>query len=93
MNSWTTTTIDDAFIGETQMEPILAMEPILTIERSGDEYGDVIIHKSAEELEQIMRDNPGALGGLARLALEILSLRSIQAPPTVVQECFNATTG
>lgn len=48
---------------------------ILTIERDGSEYGDVIIHKSAEELEQIMRDNPGALGGLARLALEILSLR------------------
>lgn len=69
MNSWTTTTIDDARISGTQMEPIL------TIERSGDEYGDVIIHKSAEELEQIMRDNPGALGGLARLALEILSLR------------------
>ena len=51
------------------------IEPILTIERKGGEYGDVIIHKSAEELEQIIRDNPGTLGGLARLALEILSLR------------------
>ena len=70
MNSWITTTIDDARISGTPMEPIL------TIERSGDEYGDVIIHKSAEELEQIIRENPGTLGGLARLALEILRLRA-----------------
>lgn len=69
VNSWTMTTIDDSRISET------LMEPILTIERSGDKWGDVIVHKTAEELEQIMRDNPGALGGLARLALEILSLR------------------
>lgn len=65
MNSWFMTTIDDS-------RPV---EPILTIERKGDEWGDVIIRKSAEELEQIIRDNPGTLGGLARLALEILRLR------------------
>ena len=70
MNSWFMTTIDDARISMTPMEPIL------TIERNGDEWGDVIIHKSAEELERIIRDNSGTLGGLARLALEILRLRS-----------------
>ena len=70
MNSWITTTIDDARISATPIEPIL------TIKRSGDEWGDVIIHKSAEELEQIIRDNSGPFGGLARLALEILRLRS-----------------
>lgn len=65
MNSWLMT-IDDSHPGE----------PILTIERNGDEWGDVIVHKSAEELEQIIRENPGTLGGLARLALEILRLRA-----------------
>ena len=69
MNSWFMTTIDDSHIIEND-------EPILTITRKGDEWGDVIIHKSAEELEQIIRDNSGPLGGLARLALEILRLRS-----------------
>ena len=72
MNSWFTTTIDDAWWG-------LTIGPILTIERKGDEWGDVIVHKSAEELEQIIRENPGTLGGLARLALEILRLRNTEA--------------
>lgn len=70
MNSWFTTTIDDAWWMS------LTIGPILTIERKGDEWGDVIVHKSAEELEQIIRENPGKLGGLARLALEILRLRA-----------------
>ena len=69
MNSWFTTTIDDSYL-------IKNGEPILTVERNGDEWGDVIVHKSAEELEQIIRENPGTLGGLARLALEILRLRA-----------------
>jgi len=68
MNSWLMT-IDDSCL-------VKSGEPILTIERKGDEWGDVIVHKSAEKLEQIIRENPGTLGGLARLALEILRLRA-----------------
>src|SRR5690606_33821447 len=69
MKSWFT--IDD-------LPLIKSGEPIITIKRNGDKLDDVIIHRSVEELEQIIRNDSGTLGGLARLALEILSLRSTQ---------------
>jgi hypothetical protein len=46
-------------------------EPILTIERHGVELGEVVIHRSESELEELAETD-----GLARLALEIVRLRN-----------------
>lgn len=64
----------DALIQCTQHLVDAGGDPVLTVERAGSEWGDVVVHKSAEELELMMQDD-GTLGGMARLALEIVRLR------------------